>query len=102
MDVFKVDTKVLEDLKNNLTEALKEIDCLFDKFHESLDKCLSEGVEKSVRLSVTTAETELIKPVSIITFMSKYCIYILITFDIHFSISLLQLLFLCFNSGCNR
>ncbi|KAK7124432.1 hypothetical protein R3I94_018714 [Phoxinus phoxinus] len=58
----QVDTKVLEDLKNNLTEALKEIDCLFDKCHESLDKCLSEGVANSVKLSAATAQKELINP----------------------------------------
>lgn len=73
---FKVETKakVHDKLANNLKNALTELDRQFEKMYEDLDKCLSEGVQKSVRLCVATAQKELIAPVSVIQFMSNYWI----------------------------
>lgn len=71
---FKVETKakVHDKLANNLKNALTELDRQFEKMYEDLDKCLSEGVQNSVRLCVATAQKELIAPVSVIQFMSNY------------------------------
>ncbi|XP_058624429.1 nuclear GTPase SLIP-GC-like isoform X2 [Onychostoma macrolepis] len=61
-EMVETKARVHDKLANNLKNALTELDCQFVKMYENLDKCLSEGVKKSVRLCVATAQKELIEP----------------------------------------
>uniref|UniRef100_A0A8C1Y1F3 Dynamin N-terminal domain-containing protein n=1 Tax=Cyprinus carpio TaxID=7962 RepID=A0A8C1Y1F3_CYPCA len=61
-EMVETKAKVHDKLANNLKNALTELDRQFEKMYEDLDMCLSEGVQKSVRLCVATAQKELIAP----------------------------------------
>ncbi|XP_056596860.1 nuclear GTPase SLIP-GC-like isoform X2 [Triplophysa dalaica] len=56
LDKDKNMTKVLEDLQKNIEKELKLLDVHFKALHENLSRCLSKGVEESVRLSVKTTQ----------------------------------------------